>query len=235
MAKYRLNLAHLYGDLLNTYGDVGNILALQYYARQMDTEIEATVISTEDTFDDADFDIAFFGGGQDYEQVIVSKDIQSKKFEIQNFINADKPMLAICGGYQLLGHYYLGANGERIPGIGVLNHYTINQHDSRFIGDITIKNEETNEVYHGFENHSGMTFLGDGEKPLGTVISGKGNNDKDNYEGAIYKETYCSYFHGPILTRNGLLAKRMILKALHNKYPNEDFSVQEQYQVLPTF
>lgn len=235
MAKYVLNLAHLYGDLLNTYGDVGNILALQYYAKQMDTEIQTTVISTENDFHADDFDLAFFGGGQDYEQVIVSKDIQNKKAEIQKFIEADKPMLAICGGYQLLGHYYLSAQGKKIPGIGVLNHYTLNQNNNRFIGDITIKSEDTGEVYHGFENHNGMTFLGDGEKPLGTVVSGNGNNDQDNSEGAIYKQTYCSYFHGPVLTRNGVLAKRMILKALHNKYPDVDFTTQEQYEVQPTF
>jgi CobQ-like glutamine amidotransferase family enzyme len=235
MAKYVLNLAHLYGDLLNTYGDVGNILALQYYAKQMDTEIQTTVISTENDFHADDFDLAFFGGGQDYEQVIVSKDIQNKKAEIQKFIEADKPMLAICGGYQLLGHYYLSAQGKKISGIGVLNHYTLNQNNNRFIGDITIKSEDTGEVYHGFENHNGMTFLGDGEKPLGTVVSGNGNNDQDNSEGAIYKQTYCSYFHGPVLTRNGLLAKRMILKALHNKYPDVDFTTQEQYEVQPTF
>lgn len=235
MATYTLHLAHLYGDLLNTYGDVGNILALQYYAKKMDTELTVDVISMEESFNPDDFDIAFFGGGQDYEQMIVSRDIPNKKNGIEQFISENKPMLAICGGYQLLGHYYIGADREKIPGIGVLDHYTLSQDNNRFIGNITIKNEDTGETYHGFENHNGRTFLGTDEKALGTVISGHGNNGDDHTEGAIYKEVFCSYFHGPILTRNGELAKRMLLKALKNKYPDADLTKQTNLQIQPTF
>ncbi|WP_283584199.1 type 1 glutamine amidotransferase [Limosilactobacillus difficilis] len=235
MAKYHLTLAHLYGDLMNTYGDIGNVNALQYYARQMDTDIAVKVISIEDDFDPNKFDIALFGGGQDYEQTVVSKDIQSKKAGIQEFIEDDKPMLAICGGYQLLGHYYISAAGEKIPGIGVLDHYTLSQDHHRFIGNITIQNEETGQKYHGFENHNGRTFLGKGERPLGMVLSGHGNNGDDKTEGAIHKSTFCSYFHGPILTRNGELAKRLLIKALENKYPQADLSQQKALTIAPTF
>lgn len=235
MASYHLRLAHLYGDLLNTYGDVGNITALKYYAQQMDTEIDVQVISIENDFDPDQFDLAFFGGGQDYEQMIVSQDIQTKKAAIEKFINDEKPMLAICGGYQLLGHYYIGANGEKIQGIGVLDHYTLSQDNHRFIGDIEIKNELTGEIYHGFENHNGRTFIGESERPLGKVVSGNGNNGEDQTEGAIYKQTYCTYFHGPILTRNGQLAKRILLQALRKKYPTADFSKQEALEIKPTF
>jgi CobQ-like glutamine amidotransferase family enzyme len=235
MATYSLHLAHLYGDLLNTYGDVGNILALRYYANLMDADLTTEVISIEQSFDPDQFDLAFFGGGQDYEQMIVSKDIQTKKDGIIKFINDDKPMLAICGGYQLLGHYYIGADGEKIQGIGALDHYTLSQDHHRFIGDITIKNEQTGETYHGFENHNGKTYTGKSEQPLGVVVDGHGNNGEDHQEGAIYKQTYCSYFHGPILTRNGELAKRMLLKALHNKYPDADLSAQEALEIKPTF
>lgn len=235
MATYSLHLAHLYGDLLNTYGDVGNILALRYYANLMDADLTTEVISIEQSFDPDQFDLAFFGGGQDYEQMIVSQDIQTKKDGIVKFINDDKPMLAICGGYQLLGHYYIGADGEKIQGIGALDHYTLSQDHHRFIGDITIKNEKTGETYHGFENHNGKTYTGKSEHPLGVVVDGHGNNGEDHQEGAIYKQTYCSYFHGPILTRNGELAKRMLLKALHNKYPDADLSTQEALEIKPTF
>lgn len=235
MASYHLRLAHLYGDLLNTYGDVGNITALKYYAQQMDTEIDVQVISIENDFDPDQFDLAFFGGGQDYEQMIVSQDIQTKKAAIEKFIDDEKPMLAICGGYQLLGHYYIGANGEKIQGIGVLDHYTLSQDNHRFIGDIEIKNELTGEIYHGFENHNGRTFIGESERPLGKVVSGNGNNGEDQTEGAIYKQTYCTYFHGPILTRNGQLAKRILLQALRKKYPTADFSKQEALEIKPTF
>lgn len=232
---YSLHLAHLYGDLLNTYGDIGNVLVLEYYARQMGVGFTSEIVSLDHDFDAGKFDIAFFGGGQDFEQTIVSKDVQRMKGALTEYIEDDGPMLAICGGYQLLGHYYIGAHGEQIEGIHALNHYTESQVNHRFIGDITIRNEETGEVYHGFENHNGMTFLGEGEKPLGIVISGNGNNGQDKTEGAIYKNVCCSYFHGPILARNGLLAKRLLLAALKRKYPDADFSSQEQLEIKETY
>lgn len=233
--KYQLHLAHLYGDLLNTYGDIGNVLVLEYYAKQMDVELTSEVISLKTPFDSEKFDIAFFGGGQDYEQMIVSKDIQDKKQALTAFIEAGGPMLAICGGYQLLGKYYIGADGQRIEGIGALDHYTKSQDNNRFIGDIVIENEETGQKYHGFENHNGVTYLGKGERPLGKVLSGHGNNGQDQGEGAIYKNVYCSYFHGPILARNGQLAKRILLTALKRKYPEADLSSQEALIIKPTY
>lgn len=232
---YELNVAHLYGDLMNTYGDVGNILALNYYAKQMDVHLNVKVVSLEENFHAADYDLAFFGGGQDFEQTIVSQDIQTKKAELTKFIESDGPLLAICGGFQLLGHYYIGANGEKLPGIGALDHYTLAQDNNRFIGNIVIKNQETGETYHGFENHQGRTFLGTDERPLGNVVSGKGNNGEDGTEGAIYKNVYCSYFHGPILTRNGDIAKHLLVAALKRKFPTADFSQQEALPIPATF
>lgn len=233
--KYNLNVAHLYGDLLNTYGDNGNLLALKYYAKKMDTDLDIDIVSLNDQFNPKDWDIVFFGGGQDYEQTIVSKDIQHKKEDLTDYIEDGGPLLAICGGYQLLGHYYVGANGEKIKGIDALDHYTLSQDDNRFIGDIVIKNAETGEIYHGFENHNGKTFLGKGERPLGEVQSGHGNNGEDQSEGVIYKNVYGSYFHGPILTRNGELAKRIILTALSRKYPDADLTPQKELTIEPTF
>lgn len=233
--KYNLNVAHLYGDLLNTYGDNGNLLALKYYAKKMDTDLDIDIVSLDDQFNPKDWDIVFFGGGQDYEQTIVSKDIQHKKEDLTDYIEDGGPLLAICGGYQLLGHYYVGANGEKIKGIDALDHYTLSQDDNRFIGDIVIKNAETGEIYHGFENHNGKTFLGKGERPLGEVQYGHGNNGEDQSEGVIYKNVYGSYFHGPILTRNGELAKRIILTALSRKYPDADLTPQKELTIEPTF
>lgn len=232
---YELNVAHLYGDLMNTYGDVGNILALNYYAKQMDVHLNVQVVSLDQPFDADQTDLAFFGGGQDFEQVIVSKDIQGKKQALTNFIEDDGPVLAICGGYQLLGHYYIDAKGDKIPGIGAMDHYTLAQDNNRFIGDIVIKNEETGETYHGFENHQGRTFLGEGERPLGNVLEGHGNNGDDQTEGAIYKNAFCSYFHGPILTRNGNLAKRLLVAALKRRYPDADLAQQEALPIAATF
>ncbi|MDT2797644.1 type 1 glutamine amidotransferase [Enterococcus cecorum] len=223
MANYELHLCHLYGNLLNTYGDNGNLLMLQYVAKKMGITLTTEIVSIHQEFKADDFDLIFFGGGQDFEQVIVAEDLPTKKEELTRYIENDGVMLAICGGYQLLGHYYIGAHGEQIKGIGALDHYTLSQENNRFIGDTEIYNEEFDETYYGFENHNGMTFLGKGEKPLGKVIQGKGNNGQDQTEGVIYKNVFGSYFHGPILARNEILAKRLILTALNKKYPNEQF------------
>nr|WP_248628471.1 adenosylcobyric acid synthase [Enterococcus cecorum] len=223
MANYELHLCHLYGNLLNTYGDNGNLLMLQYVAKKMGITLTTEIVSIHQEFKADDFDLIFFGGGQDFEQVIVAEDLPTKKEELTRYIENDGVMLAICGGYQLLGHYYIGAHGEQIKGIGALDHYTLSQENNRFIGDTEIYNEEFDETYYGFENHNGMTFLGKGEKPLGKVIRGKGNNGQDQTEGVIYKNVFGSYFHGPILARNEILAKRLILTALKKKYPNEQF------------
>lgn len=223
MANYELHLCHLYGNLLNTYGDNGNLLMLQYVAKKMGTTLTTEIVSIHQEFKADDFDLIFFGGGQDFEQVIVAEDLPTKKEELTRYIENDGVILAICGGYQLLGHYYIGAHGEQIKGIGALDHYTLSQENNRFIGDTEIYNEEFDETYYGFENHNGMTFLGKGEKPLGKVIQGKGNNGQDQTEGVIYKNVFGSYFHGPILARNEILAKRLILTALKKKYPNEQF------------
>lgn len=223
MANYELHLCHLYGNLLNTYGDNGNLLMLKYVAKKMGITLTTEIVSIHQEFKADDFDLIFFGGGQDFEQVIVAEDLPTKKEELTRYIENDGVMLAICGGYQLLGHYYIGAHGEQIKGIGALDHYTLSQENNRFIGDTKIYNEEFDETYYGFENHNGMTFLGKGEKPLGKVIQGKGNNGQDQTEGVIYKNVFGSYFHGPILARNEILAKRLILTALKKKYPNEQF------------
>ncbi|GKT04007.1 type 1 glutamine amidotransferase [Furfurilactobacillus sp. WILCCON 0119] len=235
MAAYELTIAHLYGDLMNTYGDVGNILAMNYYAKQMNVTIHTELVSLGDTFDPAATDIIFFGGGQDFEQTIVARDLPSKAAAITDFIEDGGPTLAICGGFQLLGQYYIGADGERIMGTKSMSHYTTNQKDHRFIGDTIIKDDQTGETYHGFENHQGMTFLGDDEAPLGVVSEGAGNNGADGTEGVHYKNVYGTYFHGPILTRNGDIAKHLLVAALRRKYPEQDFSEQDAMVIPATF
>lgn len=218
---YALNVAHLYGNLLNTYGDNGNILMMKYVGEKLGAKMTFDIVSIYDTFDDDFYDIIFFGGGQDYEQSIVAKDLPSKREPIDRFIQKNKVILAICGGFQLLGQYYVQANGVKINGIGVMSHYTLNQENNRFIGDIKIHNEDFNETYYGFENHQGRTFLSKDEKPLGKVVYGKGNNSEDGTEGVHYKNVYGSYFHGPILSRNANLAYRLVTTALKNKYGSD--------------
>lgn len=212
----KLRIGHLYGNLLNTYGDNGNLLMLQYCAKQRGVQVETDIVSLNQPFNPNDYDLVFFGGGQDYEQYIVSKDIQAKADAIKTYIDNDGVLLAICGGYQLLGHYYVDAKGKKISGISAIDYYTLNQDNNRFIGDITIVNEETGDTYNGFENHNGRTFLGEGVQPLGIVQEGKGNNGEDKTEGARYKNVFCSYFHGPLLVRNNHLAERIVDLAIKN-------------------
>ena len=216
--SYNLNIAHLYGDLMNTYGDNGNILMLKYVAEKMNARVQVDIVSLADGFDKDFYDLAFFGGGQDFEQAILAQDLPTKKKNLADYIENEGVFLAICGGFQLLGQYYIEAGGRKIDGLGILGHYTLNQENNRYIGDIKIYNEEFDETYYGFENHQGRTFLAENQKPLGKVVYGNGNNKEDGGEGMHYKNTFGSYFHGPILSRNANLAYRLVATALRKKY-----------------
>ncbi|HIG0357848.1 glutamine amidotransferase [Clostridium sporogenes] len=219
-----LNICHLYPDLLNVYGDIGNILVLKYRAQQRGIKINVSNVSIKDSFPIDKYDIALFGGGQDYEQAIVSKDmVETKKDDLTEYIEKGKVLLAICGGYQLLGKYYTTPEGEKLDGLNILDIYTEGG-DTRFIGNTVIKNEEFNETYVGFENHSGRTYIGN-LKPLGKVIVGYGNNGEDHQEGCIYKNTFGTYFHGSLLSKNPELADRLLSTALKNKY-GEDINLE---------
>lgn len=216
-----LNICHLYPDLLNVYGDLGNILILKYRAEKRGITVNIFNVSIGDPFDADKYDITLFGGGQDYEQSIVSKDLlKTKQQELTAYIENSKVFLCICGGYQLLGKYYTTPDGEKLNGLGLLDIYTEGG-DKRFIGNTVIFNEAFNETYVGFENHSGRTYIGN-LKPLGKVLSGYGNNGEDGYEGCIYKNTYCTYFHGSLLSKNPELADRLLFNALENKYGTVD-------------
>ena len=206
----KLRICHLYGNLMNTYGDNGNLLMLQHRAKKLGYEVETTLISLEEDFTPDDFDIVMFGGGQDFEQTVVAKDLQNKKEALIQYIEDNGVVVAICGGFQLLGRYYVNASGERLNGISAIDVCTNGQFPSRLIGDIEIFNEEFGETYLGYENHIGRTYLGKNMKPLGKVVKGFGNNEEDHVEGCHYKNVFCSYFHGPILVRNQHLADRII-------------------------
>ena len=206
----KLRICHLYGNLMNTYGDNGNLLMLQHRAKKLGYEVETTLISLKEDFNAEDFDIVMFGGGQDYEQTVVAKDLQNKKDALIQYIEDNGVVVAICGGFQLLGRYYVNASGERLNGISAIDVCTNGQFPNRLIGDIEIFNEEFGETYLGYENHIGRTYLGKNMKPLGKVVKGYGNNEEDHVEGCHYKNVFCSYFHGPILVRNQHLADRII-------------------------
>ncbi|AOR24091.1 type 1 glutamine amidotransferase [Clostridium taeniosporum] len=215
-----LNICHLYPDLLNVYGDVGNVLILKHRAEERGIKVNLINVSINDVINKDQIDIIFFGGGQDYEQSIVSNDLNTvKKDSLISYIEEGKVLLAICGGYQLLGKYYTAPNGEKINGLGLLNIYTEGG-DKRFIGNTEIYNELFDQTYVGFENHSGRTYINN-HKPLGKCIHGYGNNGEDGYEGCIYKNTFCSYFHGSFLSKNPEFADKLLSLALKNKYGDE--------------
>ncbi|CDH91489.1 conserved hypothetical protein [Clostridium botulinum B str. Eklund 17B (NRP)] len=205
---------------MNVYGDVGNVLILKHRAEERGIKVNIINSSINDTIDKDEIDIIFFGGGQDYEQSIVSQDLNTiKKDSLISYIEEGKVLLAICGGYQLLGKYYTAPTGEKINGLGILNIYTEGG-DTRFIGNTEIYNETFNQTYVGFENHSGRTYIND-HTPLGKCVHGYGNNGEDGNEGCIYKNTFCSYFHGSFLSKNPEFADKLLTLALRNKYGNE--------------
>lgn len=223
MIILELNICHLYPDLLNLYGDFGNILILKYRAEQRGIKVNLFNISMGDAFEADKYDLVFFGGGQDYEQSIVCKDlIALKGEELIRYIEESKVFLCVCGGYQLLGKHYTTPDGEKLEGLGILDIYSEGG-DNRFIGNTIIHNEEFNETYVGFENHSGRTYIGS-HKPFGKLIAGYGNNGEDGYEGCIYKNTYGTYFHGSILSKNPELADRLLKAALDKKYGNVELA-----------
>ena len=217
----KIKICHLYGNLLNTYGDVGNVMAFAHEARKNGYEVEIVTVSIGDKFYSADYDFVFFGGGQDYEQRIVQTDLLEKKDELKKYIDNGGVFLAICGGYQLLGQYYFDAYNKKIEGLNIFNHYTENQDKgTRFTGKIKIKDAINNKVYEGFENHGGITHLSDDQKPFGFVIEGNGNNGSDKTEGFRYKNTIGTYLHGPVLARNEELCKDLLNISISNKNDN---------------
>lgn len=230
---FNLNICHLYPDLLNTYGDKGNILALQMRAKWHGIDAVTTNITIGDAFDASAYDIIFLGGGQDYEQEIIQKDVlEQKGCEIKNAVEGNKVFLCICGGYQLMGKYYKTWDGKEIEYLGALDLWTVGSKD-RLIGNIIFESDLIQEnstplKIAGFENHSGRTYLGEGIRPLGKVLYGNGNNGSDGFEGAVYNNVYCSYSHGSLLPKNPLLTDHLLSLALKQKF--ENFSNLEQLE-----
>lgn len=218
MAKRQLTIGYLYGDLMNIYGDTGNIIALKKRAQWRGIEVEVKNISVGENLTPRGCDIYFFGGGQDQQQILVSKDLTSsgKGEVIKKEVNKGVPLLSICGGYQLLGEYYQPHQGPKLAGIGLFASYTLASYD-RMIGNIVIESSSFGKLV-GFENHSGKTYLKDGAKSLGRVIKGFGNNGTDQTEGCIYKNAIGCYMHGSLLPKNPILADWLLEKALEVKY-----------------
>lgn len=221
-----LTIGYLYGDLMNIYGDTGNIIALTQRAKWRGIDVEVRNISVNNKLTPRGCDIFFFGGGQDQQQELVSRDLVSsiKGKIIKAEVERGVPLLSVCGGYQLLGDYYKPHQGPKLPGISLFPAYTV-AGNKRMIGNIII--HLTSEIrlprseLVGFENHSGKTYLKEGATPLGTVKSGYGNNGEDKTEGCIYKNAIGCYMHGSLLPKNPKLTDWLLQKALEVKYGKE--------------
>ncbi|MDD4462289.1 MAG: glutamine amidotransferase [Eubacteriales bacterium] len=223
----KLRIGHLYPDLLNLYGDRGNLIALRQRCLWRGIECEILPLSLGQPFTAADYDLLFLGGGQDHEQNLLLSDlIDLKGPALREAIEADLPVLCVCGGYQLMGRYYQEADGRRIEGLGVLDLYTEAIHE-RMIGDVIaeapfLAEQGRDSLLIGFENHSGRTWLGPGVRPLAHVRTGHGNNGRDKTEGAVYKQVYGTYLHGSFLPKNPEMADQLILKALQSRHHELD-------------
>ena len=209
-----LTISWLYSGKMNIYGDRGNVIVLQQRARWRGIDAVVREVGIGEPIP-PETDIFFFGGGQDQEQIAVSRDLQASKGEaIKSAVEAGAGLLAVCGGYQLLGHEYRPHAGESLPGIGLFDAIST-AGPERFIGNVVIESAWGELV--GFENHSGLTFLGPNQEPLGKVRVGRGNNGKDGFEGAKYKNAIGCYLHGSLLPKNPILADFLLSAGLKHR------------------
>ncbi len=221
----KLRIGHLYPKLLNIYGDGGNIITLKKRAEWRGIEVEVHEINPGDVWL-GEHDIYFIGGGQDQQQIQVSYELNRHKEFMTSERDRGAVFLGICGGYQLLGHYYLPAEGDKLMGISLLDAFTI-AGKRRFIGNVTVKTEYDFSPYLvGFENHSGQTYLQGDTKPIGNVVVGNGNNGQDITEGARYKNVFGTYMHGSFLPKNPKFADYLLELAVGQKLEPLDDKIE---------
>jgi CobQ-like glutamine amidotransferase family enzyme len=211
-----LRLCALYPELMNIYADRGNIAVMRARCEWRGLGFEVAAASLGDGLDPDAHDLFYIGGGQDRDQAAVAHDmVATKRDALHAAAGRGAVVLAVCGGYQLLGHSYeLG--GEKLPGVGLVDLRTIREAGPRLIGNCAIEADLGTgpRVIAGFENHGGRTYLGSAERPLGRVLSGHGNNGRDGYEGIHRRNVIGTYLHGPLLPKNIWLADRLIELAL---------------------
>jgi lipid II isoglutaminyl synthase (glutamine-hydrolysing) len=218
-APPELRLLALYPEQMNIYADRGNMIFLQRRCEWRGIPFRYAAAGPGDGFDPAEHDLIYIGGGQDRDQVLVAEDmLRTKRDPISSAVEDGATMLAVCGGYQLLGHRYeLG--DQSIPGLGIADLETVRDPGPRLIGNVSIAVDlgEGPLVLAGFENHGGRTQLGPDAQPLGRVLHGHGNNDRDGYEGVKRLNLIGTYLHGPLLPKNAWLADRLIALAIERR------------------
>ena len=216
----KLKICHMYNDVLNLYGDRGNVLCMQKRLNWRGIDCEVVRLPVGEFISLADCDIVFIGGGQDFEQEVLLSDLhRGKDSEIIAAVNDGVSFLTICGGYQMMGNYYETHDGVKCDFIGAVDLYTVGA-KTRMIGNYKYKCSDSvgGSTVVGFENHSGKTYLGAGVEPLGKVLAGFGNNGEDGTEGVHFKNLIGTYSHGPLLPKNPELCDFILLTALERRY-----------------
>jgi lipid II isoglutaminyl synthase (glutamine-hydrolysing) len=220
-----LRVCWLYPERMNIYADRGNIIFLRRRCEWRGIGFRVNAAGSGEKIDPGGHDLFYIGGGQDRDQIAVAADmVATKRDDLAAAVEDGAAVLAVCGGYQLLGHsYQLGADAERLPGLGLANLETVREPGKRLIGNVAIEADlgSGTRVVAGFENHGGRTYLGDGAEPLGRVIRGFGNNGSDGYEGVRRNNMFGTYLHGPLLPKNTWLADRLIALAIARREGSE--------------
>ena len=211
----RISVAHLYPDYLNIYADRGNIAVFARRARARGHELDVTAVGMGEPIPVGDVDLLYVGGGQDREQALVATDLAAKGETVRAAIEGGAALLAVCGGYQLMGRFYRDGTGAELPGVGLFRLHTVFG-TRRMIGDVLIECDFDREprTLAGFENHAGRTVLDPDAEPLGRVVAGFGNDGTSGYEGCRLGRAIGTYLHGPLLPRNGWLADWLLAQAI---------------------
>jgi CobQ-like glutamine amidotransferase family enzyme len=212
----RIRVAHLYPEYLNIYADRGNIAVLARRAELRGHELATAAVSVGDPLQHGQHDLIYVGGGQDREQALVAADLAAKGSAIREIVDGGAALLAVCGGYQLLGRSYVGRDGSTMPGAGLFPHETV-AGERRMIGDVLLECEfdsGPSRTIAGFENHIGRTRLDAGAAPFGRVVAGFGNDGESGFEGCRVGRAVGTYLHGPLLPRNPWLADLLLSWAI---------------------
>jgi lipid II isoglutaminyl synthase (glutamine-hydrolysing) len=215
----KIVVGHLYPYYLNIYADRGNIAVLARRAAWRGHELEVRTISLGDGVRPGEHDLLYVGGGQDREQALVASDLTAKAGGVREAVAGGAALLAVCGGYQLLGRSYRDFHGSDLPGIGLFPHETV-AGDTRMIGDVLLECElepGARRTLAGFENHAGRTQLDEGAEPLGRVVAGFGNDGESGWEGCRVGRAVGTYLHGPLLPRNPWFADWLLAQALAHR------------------
>ncbi len=219
-AETTLSVCALYPSRMNIYADRGNLMVLQQRCARHGFGFQLTAVDDSDSIDPDAHDLYYIGGGQDNDQIQIADDMRkTKRDSLATAAESGKVILAVCGGYQLLGDYY-ELDDRRIDGLGIVDLRTVREPGPRLIGNVTIEVsvDGRTRTLAGFENHGGRTYLDGDCQPLGRVVSGYGNNGKDGFEGVRRKNVFGTYLHGPLLPKNVWFADHLLKLALGFSY-----------------